>query len=191
MTTPTRFFALRDDRRSSDRWHLGSPVDERGEKLDPWQFKEGEHLELNCTPLFPLAVPGRALDFTLTAFTIPLVTGRVVSLFERLGLLHEVQFLPARVEGHTEPYFILNALRVIRSIDDARCEEVLYWTPEDNRPDKTGEYRNVSGLKVDPALVGDAHIFRPWGWRVVLIVSEPVKLAMEHAGLSGPKFTEA
>jgi hypothetical protein len=191
MTASKRFFVLRDDMRIPDRWHLDSPVDERGEELDPWQFKEGEHLELNCTPLFSLSVPGRALDFTLTAFTIPLVTGRVVSLFERLGLLHEVQLLPARVEGQTEPYFILNALRTLRCIDDARCEEVLYWTPEDNRPDMTGKYRDISGLKVDPALVGDTHIFRPWGWRVNLIVSESVKLAMEHEGLSGPKFTEA
>jgi hypothetical protein len=191
MTSSKRFFILRDNMSLPGRWQPGSPVDERGEKMYPWQFREGRHLELNCTPLFDLGCAGYALDFTLTSFNIPLVTDRVVSLFERLGLLHEVQLLPARVEGHTEPYFILNALRVIRCIDDARCEEVLYWTPEDNRPDKTGEYRDISGLKVDPQLAGDAHIFRPWGWRVVLIVSEPVKLAMEREGLSGPKFTEA
>ena len=191
MTSPKRFFVLRDDMRLPGRWQPGSPFDERGEEMDPWQFRKGKHLELSCTPLFDLGCEGSSLDFTLTAFNIPLVNGRVVSLFERLGILHEVQFLPARVEGQTEPYFILNALRVIRCIDDARCEEVLYWTPEDNRPDKTGEYRDISGLKVDPELIGDTHIFRPWGWRVNLIVSETVKLAMEREGLSGPKFTEA
>ena len=67
---------------------------------------------------------------------------------------------------------------------------MLYWLPEDNRPDKMGQYRNVSGLKVDPAKVGGANIFRPWGWTVVLIISERVKLAMEEEGITGAKFIE-
>ena len=122
---------------------------------------------------------------------IPVVSGRVVSIFKHLGLLDEVQFIPARVEGLSEPYFILNTLRIIRCIDDARCEEVLYWRPEDERPDKLGKYRNVVGLKVDPARVGGANIFRPWGWIVVLLVSERVKLALEAEGITGPLFIEA
>ncbi|WP_375769337.1 hypothetical protein NR798_00215 [Archangium gephyra] len=36
----------------------------------------------------------------------------------------------------------------------------------------------------------DAHIFRPWGWKVVLIVSEDVKSAMEAEGIAGIKFIE-
>ncbi|WNG46822.1 hypothetical protein F0U60_23885 [Archangium minus] len=38
--------------------------------------------------------------------------------------------------------------------------------------------------------VSDAHIFRPWGWRVVLIVSDNLKQALEQEGLTGLKFTE-
>ncbi|WNG24113.1 hypothetical protein F0U62_08815 [Cystobacter fuscus] len=53
-----------------------------------------------------------------------------------------------------------------------------------------GEYRNVAGLRIDPTKVGSAHIFRPWGWTVVLIVSERVKLAMEEEGLTGARFIE-
>ncbi|EPX56764.1 hypothetical protein D187_007198 [Cystobacter fuscus DSM 2262] len=36
----------------------------------------------------------------------------------------------------------------------------------------------------------DANIFRPWGWTVVLIVSERVKLAIEKEGLTGARFIE-
>jgi hypothetical protein len=93
------------------------------------------------------------------------------------------------VDGFTEPYFLLNALRVIRCIDDARCEEVLYWLPKDNRPDKLGQYRNIRGLRVDPTKVGDSNIFRPWGWTVTLIVSERIKLAMQDAAITGTRFT--
>jgi hypothetical protein len=67
---------------------------------------------------------------------------------------------------------------------------VFYWGPEDDEPDRIGEYQNVRGLKVDSEKIGDAHIFRPWGWKVVLIVSEHVKSAMEAEGITGAKFLE-
>jgi hypothetical protein len=191
MSTAEKYFDLCDDLHVAGRWHLSAPdTDEQGREIDPWQFKDGVAVELEAMPLLRMSRHGRALDFSMTGLTVPLVGGRVVSLFERLGLEQEVQFVPARVEGFAEPYFLLNTLRIIRCIDDARCDEVLHWLPEDNRPDKRGQYRNVRGLKVDPAKVGAARIFRPWGWTVALIVSERVKLAMENERISGTRFTE-
>ncbi len=184
-----RYFELMDDRRSHSRWHLGCPVDEQGQEIDFWHFKEGKVLDLGCVPRFPVDVPGHPLDYCWAAFSIPVVHERVVQLFERLGV-QEVQFIPVQVEGHEAPYFILNALRIIRCIDDARCKRVVYWKPEDNRPDKLGEYRVVSGLRVDPNKVGDTRIFRPWGWRVALILSEDLKQALEAEGLTGTRFVE-
>jgi hypothetical protein len=184
-----RYFKLMDDRRSRDRWHLGVPVDEQGEELEPWQFDEGRVLELGGMPSFPLDVPGRPLDFCWAAFSIPVVNERFVRLFERLQV-REVQFIPARVQTHPEPCFILNPLRIIRCIDDARCEEVRYFKPEDGQPEKVGEYRVVAGLRIDPTKVGDARIFRPWGWTVALIISEDLKQALEREGITGTRFTE-
>lgn len=145
--------------------------------------------ELGCIPTFPLDIPGRPLDFCWAAFSIPVVHERFVSLFEALRV-EGVQFIPARVEGHAEPWYILNALQVIRCIDDARSAEVQYWKPEDDRPDKLGEYRAVHGMRIDPTKVGTARIFRPWGWHVALIVSQDIKEAIEGAGLSGARFVE-
>jgi hypothetical protein len=192
MSDSKKYFELYDDVYIAGRWHLSTPdVDVHGREIDPWQFKYGEVVKLEAAPLLWMVRPGRELDFSLTGLTVPLVNERVVSVFEQLGLAQEVQFIPTRVEGFSEPYFLLNALRIIRCIDDARCDEVLYWLPEDNRPDKLGQYQNVVGLKVDPAKVGSASIFRPWGWTVTLIVSERIKLAMERAGIVGAKFMEA
>ncbi|WPB76492.1 hypothetical protein KYC5002_46845 [Archangium violaceum] len=101
-----------------------------------------------------------------------------------------VQFIPAHVDGHSGPYFILNALRIIRCIDDARSEEVRYWKPEDGQPDKVGEYRVVAGMRIDPSKVGDARVFRPWGWPVALLISEDLKQAMEAEGITGTRFVE-
>ena len=181
------YYDLRDDRRSQTRWHLGNPLTEDGQEIDPWQFFEGRLLNLGVTPRLPLDVPGQPLDFCWAAFSIPVVHQRFVDLFHRLRV-QEVQFIPIQVEAHTEPYFILNPLHVIRCIDDARCTEVEYWQPEDGQPEKLGEYRFISGLRIDPARVGDARVFRTWGWSIALIVSEELKHALEAGGLSGTRF---
>jgi hypothetical protein len=185
-----RYFELFSDMRILGRWVLGDPLDEHGQEIDPWQFGEGRILA-SPGPLRLLhARPGRALDFSLTTLAIPVVHGRVVSLLERLGLQQQVQLFPAQVEGESEPYFILNVLRVIRCIDEAHCEEVQHYTPEDGQPEKVGEYRVVAGLRIDPSQLGGAHIFRPWGWPVVLLVSEHLKQALEREGITGTRFTE-
>jgi hypothetical protein len=132
---------------------------------------------------------GVELDFSWAAFSIVVVTRRFVQLFERLGI-QEVQFLPVQVDNHAGPYFILNTLRTLRCIDDARCAEVRHYRPEDGEPEKVGEYKDVRGLRIDPTKVGDARIFRPWGWQMALIVSEGLKQALEREGLTGTKFTE-
>lgn len=190
MKTLQKYFDLDDDLYIPGRWHVKSPVNEQGEEVDPWQFTRGLPVSIDEKLILQLAPPGLALDFSLTELSVPIVSGRVVSLFKRLGLQEEVQFIPAQVQGHQVPCYILNVLQVIPCIDDARCEEVLYWLPEDERPDKVGQYRNVVGMRIDPEKAGSANVFRPWGWRVALIVSERVKLAMEKEGITGPKFTE-
>lgn len=188
MSGQPNYYELYDNMRIRNRWHLRMPVDTRGEWIDTWQFNEGRVLDLPGPIRFPVDPMGVVLEYTLS-MGIPVVHRRVVSVFERLGMEKEVQFIPAQVDGQTEPWFILNTLQVIRCIDDARCEEVSYWQPEDERPDKLGEYQNVRGLKVDPARIGSANVFRPWGWLVTLLVSERVKQALGEAHITGIDFT--
>jgi len=185
-----RYFELFNDMRVPGRWVLGDPLDEHGQEIDPWLFGEGRPLDSPGPLQLLQARPGRALDFSLTTLAVPVVHGRVASLLARLGLQQQVQLFPIRVEREAEPYFVLNALRVIRCIDEARCEEVQHYTPEDGQPEKVGEYRVVAGLRIDPSQPDGAHIFRPWGWPVVLLVSEHLKQAMEQEGITGTRFTE-
>ncbi|MFY0562582.1 imm11 family protein [Archangium lansingense] len=167
----------------------GREDDDERELFDIWRFREGRVLEVERPIRLSMKPAGIALEYT-ESMGIPVVHRRVVSLFERLGLQKEVQFIPVEVDGQSEPWFILNVLQVIRCIDDARCEEVSYRLPEHGDSARVGQYRNVRGLKVDPEKIGGAHIFRPWGWLVVLIVSEHVKSAMEAEGITGIKFLE-
>lgn len=186
----SRYFKLRDHMSIPGRWVLDGPFDEQGTELDSWQFGNGQRIELACVPRFTLSHVGGAVDFSQTGLGVLVVNGRVAAILARLAI-QDVQLLPARVEGQTEPWFILNVLRIIRCIDDARCGEVEYWRPEDGQPEKVGQYSYVHGLRVDPTKVGDAHIFRPWGWDVAIIVSDTLKQALEQEGITGMKYVEA
>jgi len=183
------YFDLTDNMRIRGRWHLRSPVDEAGQTINPWPFCKGLRVEPHGVIRFPVKPDGVTMEFTLASFAIPVVHERVVHLFERQGIA-DVQFIPVQVEGHEGPYFILNTLRTLRCIDDARSREVRYFTPEDGQPEKVGKYRVVSGMRIDPTKAGDARIFRPWGWPVALIVSEELKEAMEAEDITGTKFEE-
>jgi hypothetical protein len=138
-----KYYEIDDDKYIPGRWYLRMPrADEagRGELFDVWRFSEGRYLTIGHPIRMRVKPDGIALDFS-HAFGIPIVHRRVVALFERLGLQREVQFIPVEIEGQVEPYFILNALQIIRCIDEARCDEVFHWKPEDGEPDRVGQER--------------------------------------------------
>lgn len=185
-----RFFDLSDDLALPGRWQLGNPLDREGVELDdPWQFTEGHSIATPGPLKIPVEEVGRPLDFTLAGLSIPLIHVRLAPLFMELAP-RDVQLLPAEVEGHPDQYCLLVATRLVRCIDDVASEEVLHWTPEDGRPEKVGQYRDVAGMRIHPAQVGDAQVFRTWGWSIALIVSERIRLALEHAKATGLRFRE-
>lgn len=181
---PRRFYELSSDVQIPGRWYLGDPLEE-----DPWQFTEGGPVRVAGPLTVPIYKPGQPLEFSLSGTGIPIVHTRAASLFTELAP-GDVQFLPVNVPREPESFGILVATRLLRCIDDQRSTEVLYWRPEDGQPDKVGEYRSVYGLRIDPTRVGEAQVFRPWGWPVALIVSEALKQALERARATGVKFTE-
>jgi hypothetical protein len=185
-----RYFDLSDDMTIRGRWLLGTPTDLQGREVeDPWMFYRGQPLPDLGRLRIPIDVPGRALDFSLAAFAAPVVHARVASVFAELAP-EEVQTLPVEIEGQPEQFCILVATRLIRCIDERASRYVEIWQPEDGRPEKVGLYRDVRGLRIDPSKVGDAKVFRTWGWSIALIVREDVKDALERMGATGMRFQE-
>jgi hypothetical protein len=182
-----RYFELVDKMDIQGRWLLGRPMDAQGGKIDPWQFSRGRSADAPRDMRLRLCLPGSPLDYSEASFSIPVVSRRLMELLQRLGV-EEVQFFPARVESQEEPYFVLNATRLVDCIDESRCRTER-WKPEDGAPDRVGEYRLVEGMRIDPSKVSGARIFRTWGWPV-LVVSEDLKEAMEQEGITGTRFTE-
>lgn len=68
MNTQSKYFDLSDDMRIPGRWVLSQlDIDDRGQPMDPWQFKEGKILNLEGVQLIGVGHPGNALEFSLTA----------------------------------------------------------------------------------------------------------------------------
>jgi hypothetical protein len=182
--TVKRFFKLMDDMLVPDRWHIGEILAADGSEP---QFDAGISCDLR--PLHAkLTRAGRPLDFCVSAFNVPVAKE---SLAATIALIagRDVQCIPTLVDTRTG-FDALNTLRLIRCIDEDRSM-FMKWTAQDHRADLAGQYRSVSKLRVDPRMIPeDAHFFRPKDWEVVLIVSEPVKVAMERTGCLGAKFQE-
>ncbi|MCP3099876.1 hypothetical protein LZ198_13455 [Myxococcus sp. K15C18031901] len=185
-----RFFNLTIDVYVPGRWYFADPQTRAGEEIeDIWQFTAGTPVDLNERLRIPISRPGNPLDFTTAgAGRTPIVSERVASIFRELAP-HDVQLFPVDVEGDARPFFLLNVARTIRCIDDAACEEVQLRTA-DEYEERIGEYRSVSGLRIDKSKVGDARVFRTWGWHSPLIVDEDIKDALEANGIFGGKFEE-
>jgi hypothetical protein len=186
---PKRYFDLSEDVHAPGRWYLDTPIDAQGQELWTWLFRRGEPATVEEPIRIPLFRPGKPLDFSLAGAAVPVIHERVAAVFSELAP-SDIQLIPASVDSQAEKYFILNSLRVVKCIDDAACEEVLRYTEQDGQPDLVGEYRNVVGMKIDASKVGAASVFRPWGWPVVLVVSEEIKEALERTGATGAKFEE-
>jgi len=187
-----RYFRLFEDLYVPGRWYLDTPIDGRGEDAGGWLFMEGKPATVAEPLKVALFRPGKPLDFSLAdAGAIPVVHPKVADVFTSLAP-GDIQTWPIQVEGQPEPYILLNATRLVDCIDDAASEHVERWVPEDadDPPERAGEYRNVVGMRLDKSRVGDAKVFRPWGWTVVLVVSEDLKDALERTGATGMTFTE-
>ncbi|MBZ4421585.1 imm11 family protein [Myxococcus sp. RHSTA-1-4] len=185
-----RYFRLKENVQSG-YWFLGDPLDERGKEVDdPYVFRAGRPVRVEGRLTIPIEEPGKRLDFCTAGVGVtPIVHVRVASIFAELAP-DDVQLIPVDVQGQPDQYLILVATKLIRCIDDKASEEVRYWEPEHGQPERVGDYKSVKGMRIDPTKVGDARVFRTWGWNLAIIVSEDIKTALERAKTTGATFTE-
>ena len=186
----TRYYRLKENVQSG-YWYLGDPLDAQGQGVDdPYVFRAGRPVHVEGRLKIPINEPGKPREYCTAGLGMaPIVHVRVASLFAELAP-DDVQLLPVDVQGQPDQYLILVATKLIRCIDDAACEEVRYWLPEHGQPERVGDYKSVSELRIDPTKVGDAKVFRTRGWNLALIVSEDIKQSLERARVTGAQFTE-
>ncbi|NVJ03723.1 hypothetical protein HUW63_00480 [Myxococcus sp. AM001] len=190
MPKQSRYFWL-DDEMKGGNWYLGDPVDEAGQEVeDIWEFIQGRPIRPAGCMTFPIREAGKRRDYSTAGVgRAPIVHIRVATIFAEMAP-NDVQLIPVNIEGCPDEYQALVATKLIKCIDEKASREILLWKPEDGRPEKVGKYRSVAGMRIDPTKVGDAKVFRTWGWAGALIVSEDIKAALERSTVTGAKFEE-
>ncbi|MBZ4376591.1 imm11 family protein [Corallococcus sp. AS-1-6] len=185
-----RFFELHGDPQEG-YWYLDDPVDKNGVEVDDaWRLRTGRPVELTGPLRIPIMEPGKPRDFSMAGLSmVPVIHVKLATLLAERAA-DDVQLVPVTIPKHPDQYVLLITPRVIRCIDEHASEEARRWEPQDGRPEKVGQYRSVYGMRIDKAQVGDARVFRTWGWSIALIVSEDIKTALEATGATGMHFTE-
>lgn len=191
-----RYFEMSQDLYVAGRWYLTDPVDGQGNDVGSLLWK-GTRFALDepvRVHFNKFAKRGRSIDYCeLDAIggAVPVVHVTVANVFRELAA-SDVQLIRADIEGVPDQYYVVNVLRVCKCIDESASRYVEHYTEADAPvfAARIGEYKTVRGLRIDKTRVGDAQVFRTWGWNQSLIVSEAVKDGVARVGTVGIKFEE-
>lgn len=180
MTPQDTYYDLFDDTSSSNRWYLDSVASASGEWLGT---------ALSSATRFngpvPLKVgiyrPGPPLELTIADDEL-VVNQRVARILDGVASA-DIQLIPAVISSYPERYFVVNTLYEPDCIDERRTADARRYTAEDGHPDRIGQFKCATGMKIDPARAGGHDIFRPWGWAVAIVVSAKVADALRKGGV--------
>ncbi len=177
-----KYFDLFCDMSAPDeRWYLNGPYSATGELLGD-VFSSGRKYEGAAPVICALGQAGPELELTMTEDLVPILNERVAQIFSaHIG--QDAQLIEARVKGSDAKFWAVNVLAAPECIDETRSTDVERWTAADGNPALIGTYKSIDGLQIDPARAGGHAIFRPHGWDVAVIVSEPLAQALQNAGV--------
>lgn len=168
-----------------ETWHIS--VNETfpdGTPLDIWAYR-GCQQAVDTRPV-PLHIVqhGKRVDYYPTPFLTTIVSKQLADCWARFAT-SDIQRIPAHISDNCGDWEVIVVLPCIDCIDHTRSK-ITYHPP--NHSEKPGKPRGVLKLVLDPARIGDHHIFHPKDWEVATIVSEKVKQAMEDLGATGAEF---
>lgn len=167
---------ISDDLDFADRWFLGEPASAASTTIDARLFTDARVYHGPLPADLPIKQHGRPVQFLLAAFDMPVVSTRVADIVEQHAP-GEIQRFPVTLDGRVRGYEILNVLTAVACVDETRTK-IERWKPEDDRPDKVGQYRAIYNLTVDPLRAAGRHIFRLAEWDIALIVSDTLRRAL-------------
>lgn len=183
-----KHYRIRDNLDIPGRWFLRGPVDEHGVEVDPRMFTVGRPVELDGRLRVPLRSDGSPLDFTFADFDMPVVRRETGELLQRLAP-GTCMRMPVEIESHGSGFEILNVTKTVRCVDEGRSK-IMYWREGDGRPEKVGQYRMITLLRLSPDLADATPMFRLDGWHIALVVSAAVRGALLEAETTGVAFEE-
>ncbi len=146
---------------------------------------------VDVVPPLELAVErsGKPCDVTFVECNIPVVPPHVADLLRSLAG-DDIELIPAKVQGMSGDFFIVNVICEVKCLDESKTRFVEKWTADSDQPHRAGEYRSVDGLVINPELASGHNIFRIWGSRTEIIASAAVKEEFDREGFTGVNFID-
>lgn len=179
------FFRILADGNAISRWYLKAPLDVRGDEIDSRLFTQGKFYDGGLPVVIPLRRFGEVMDVTFADFDMLVVTTSVIdNILNYLNI--SIQRFPVCVDGK-EGFEIVNPLMLISCVDESGSE-IIKWNEGDGRPEKVGQFRMITKLKINDDLGINSHLFRVAGWPIALIVSAKLKQLLEKFKVSGIVF---
>lgn len=182
-----KFYRLLSDPAATSRWYLKAPIDASGDAVDPRMFTQGVPVSSQPPLKLPIRRSGDVVGFNFCDFDMVVTPTAVNAGLEAL-VGSAIQRIPVIIDADHE-FEILNVCELVPCIDESRSL-FTKWTDADGRPEKSGQYRMITKLKIDPTFAVGRHIFRVAGWPIALIVSEEVKNLLEDRKLSGLRYEQ-
>ncbi|MHC9543445.1 MAG: suppressor of fused domain protein [Vulcanimicrobiota bacterium] len=159
--------------------------------LYPWDLLHGRKIEKWNIRNHALCLKdGIREDFVLSTVLVPIHSARLKTFIEEIAP-GEVQYLPLKIykdgREEIEGYYIGNVLRIVDCVD----REQMHQDSESKArlPGRSGKLNEKDSIVLNPALVGDAKIFRLKDWEYVLIVRDDVVKEIKKAGFSASRFS--
>lgn len=182
----TNFYRIVEDPRPFARWLINEPVDMHGIVVSAWNFRRGEPYRAERPLVMPLYTPGPQLDFNFSVLEAVVTSADLNAEMESRFRIR-AQRIAVTVESTDTRFEILNVLDHLRCIDERRSE-FTKWGENDGRPDKVGQYRMFSLIRINPAAVMGYHLFRIHEWPIALIASAQLKQFLEKRRVTGIDF---
>lgn len=135
---------------------------------------------------------GRDSDYSHAGGAIPVLSNKACKIFNSFCAGH-TQVVPGIVGEAIRGFYVVNILRILNALDESKSHFEKFADGEKMFGlDQTGCYRWVSNPIIDPSKVPEGvHIFRLFGFGVMIFVSEPLHDAMVAAKLTGAGFDPA
>lgn len=164
-----------------------------------WKLYEGSLVEeWNSNTIAHFNGDFSCADYPFTIPDIPVYSPRLKTIVKSY-VGEAVQFLPIKViekqsERELPEHFIANYLCIIDCLDRDLSiyqlwtkENLLFW---EKRLHMLGKFRDVKRAVLNVNRIGEAPLFRLWGWETMIILREDLKARIEQANMKGCIFTE-
>ena len=168
-----------------NRWYLAEINDASGNELDPHLFQKGNTVTIT-QPLFvrPNQI-GRPLDFTLTAFGVPIVSNKLGDIIYN-STSNLIQRIPVTIEPNVKGFEIINILKTIKCLDYNKTF-VQRYDSKFGDPSLIGKVQFLSKITIEP-VNPICDIFRLDEWKIIAIISGRLREILHSPNLTGMIF---